>query len=619
MPICSGRARIRTIALCICLGYGLGFATVRASDDEPTTGILAPERETRCLLEDARRLEREGRLEAALRTTGRGLELAPENPRLLRLRARLLDGFDRAEEAGQLRARADSLSPLPADPPGTPLPGTAGRPASTGLLVIVLATPAEQRPAPSANDAVMTDSLALTVAEWIAVRLPGARITSLAPTIEQTIPGLRAWLADVGESVAISSRVERARCLDTIKYGRFGVAVLRLGLAPGMREVRSIRDDETLDASCSNHQVERVIEAALALPDFENELAATATRPAQPASRAVVHELFPELERAIDAELLEGRRRLAAGRLVAARDSFLRATHIDPEHLDARSFLVEVERTRELAEQIAQVQNVDRSHGTPARRDEPSSPEPRSTTAETRDIEAQTEAARSQREDLLASLALLGASAGAPSADVLARLQDSVVPPDDTIGVRRARNVLARRDPSGGSTAEASLALRILPTSDGRVRARYYYDADALETGPILVEEDIREDFRPDRFVTWRDGRRLEVWETDRGGDLHDVHIAYGSDGATIELTRTDRGEPVRVFLYRDGILRSDFQDADEDGRFDEILHFDADGSLAVRERDGDGDGRVDQMSIHRDGRVVRQESLDAGTAAEAP
>lgn len=623
LPDCS---RLRTLARCVGLAVALALASAggayaagdRVADAEPAEAKRASERDARRLLEAARLLEREGRIDAALRTAERALELAPTNLRVLRLQARLLDASGRGDEAERLRARADALAPPPADPPDAPLPAIAGRPAGSGLLVIVLPSREGASTRAASRSSLSPEALDDAFAERVALRLPGARIAAPPATLDPTIPAFRAWLDAAGPSLAISLRIERAHCLDTIKDGRFGLAALRVGSASGVREVRSIHDDETLDPSCPSRQVERALETVLGSTEFERELAAAATRSPQPASRAEVHRLFPEFAEAIEAELIDGRRQLAEGRFTAARQAFLRAARIDPDHLDARSFLVEVERSLELAAEIARLPEDRRAPGSPDRpADGPSlGRHPNA---------AQLDAERNQRNDLLASLALLGADATAPRGDALARLPDGVLPPDDTLGVVRARAALARNRAGAEPDAAATLAVREWRAPDGALLARYFLDADQREATPILVEEDTRGDARPDRYVAWQSGRPSELWETNRTDGLPDVHIVYGVDAegrATvqrIELTRADRAEPVRVFLYRDGVLRSDFSDVDEDGRFDEIVHFDADGVLVLRETDSDGDGRVDVRSLHRGGRLEDQESRGPGIEADAP
>lgn len=593
---------------------------------EQATPAADRRREVRRLLEDARRLRREDRLEAALRTTARGLALAPEDVSLLRLRARLLEAVDRGEEAAPLRARADALAPPPADPPDAPLPSVAGRPAGSGLVVIVLPSTGGRRPRADDDETTAPAGLDAILIQRIAQRLPGARITGVPADVEHTVPALATWLEGLGApgrtASAISLRVERADCLDTIKDGRFGLGILRVGIAGRALAVRTLRDDVLLDPDCPARQVARVLESAFALPEFEAKRAAAVTgTPIRP-SRGDIVALFPDLASAVEAELVAGRRALADGELVRARDAFRRATRIDPDHVDARSFLVEVERHLELGDEIAAVAAQTSSREAPASPNGWTRPGRRPTPTEVRILETQLEEAQREREDLLATLALLGAGTTVPGADTLAQLRDAPLPPDDALGVIRARAVIAGTGVDGAPEASRALVARVLADPDGRVRARYYFVAGEVGGAPVLVEEDTRGDAAPDRFVAWRSGRWQALWERNRGGGLPDVSILRSDEGdmiERIELARAEQSDPLRVFVFRDGQLRSDFVDRDGDGRFDEILHFDASGAPTSFERDTDDDGRIDTRSLHRDGRVVRYEILGPGVAVGVP
>ena len=63
--------------------------------------------------------------------------------------------------------------------------------------------------------------------------------------------------------------------------------------------------------------------------------------------------------------------------------------------------------------------------------------------------------------------------------------------------------------------------------------------------------------------------------------------------------------------------FRSDFRDTSGDGRFDEIDHFDPDGSLAMRESDVDKDGVIDVRTAYRSGRMVRREIMNPDAVSE--
>ncbi|MBW2233038.1 MAG: tetratricopeptide repeat protein, partial [Deltaproteobacteria bacterium] len=92
--------------LCLIAGGigAVGLPVASASRATPSTDATPADasqhaRSGRRLLRDARILEREGRFEAAERTTQRALALTPDDPQLHRLRARVLDSLGRREEA----------------------------------------------------------------------------------------------------------------------------------------------------------------------------------------------------------------------------------------------------------------------------------------------------------------------------------------------------------------------------------------------------------------------------------------------------------------------------------------------------------------------------------------
>ena len=71
--------------------------------------------------------------------------------------------------------------------------------------------------------------------------------------------------------------------------------------------------------------------------------------------------------------------------------------------------------------------------------------------------------------------------------------------------------------------------------------------------------------------------------------------------------------------MYREGMLRSDFHDSNDDGSFDVTSHFGRDGSMILREQDLDHDGRVDVRTAYRGGRVVRRQIMSPEALAELP
>lgn len=582
------------------------------------------------MLEDARRLEREGRLDAADRTTKRGLEVAPDDVRLLRLRADVLDALGRGEAAAAHRARAEALAPAPTSLPAVPLArrdgDESGAPAGTGIAIVLLAPPDDARRAGRAVAIWPGGPIHAVLVDRLGVRLPAAHVlespASDSPSLDEpTIATLRDWVAERGAAFTMSLRVDRAHCSDTVKDGRFGRAVVRVGLPTGPEYVEWTADDVAIDEACPARQVAHAIEAVLTLPAIRHAVSAGSGRPTARPTRGAVRALFPDVEQRVDAQIRSGRRHLATGRLDAARTSFQRATEIDPEHLDARSFLAEVELTLALSEQLESAQAagpddvVAQAEAAPGH-----TLGPRLLAAEERALEQQLAAERRRREDLLATLELLQGDRVVPGAAQVAQLRPGTLPPPGAKGPRRARAQLAMMAGLDEPSDTTPLDTRVLHAPNGELIARYYFSRGA--NAPVLVEQDTSGDGRPDRWVAWVDGQRQAVWEESRGGELPDVHIVYGDGGRVverIELTPPDRATPERVFVYRDGRLRSDFRDTEGDGRFDEIQHFDIEGSLTLRESDLNGDGVIDVRTAYRNDRMIRREIMNPEVEGTQP
>jgi tetratricopeptide (TPR) repeat protein len=562
-------------------------------------------------------LEREGRLEAAERTTQRALALTPDDPQLHRLRARVLDSLGRREEAAIHRAAAEGLDPTPA------LPDQALSPSGASLLIVLLEPPAEPSRRGRAPAEWPDGEVHAAIEARLAQRLPSARVAAPPAEPEPTVESRRAWLEAQRRPAPISLRVDRAWCGESIKDGRFGLAVLRIGLPEGVRHVRYLRDDPDVGDGCRARSVMHALEQALALPEVDAARRASGSRDAAPSLHSTsVHALFPDLDARIHDALREGRKWLAAGQLDAARAAFSRAHHIDPGHIDAHSFLVEVDRSLEISRQLANA-GGDPTAARDAQRDERAGwrvLEPHLSSAEHRSLEDQLEAEQRLREDLLATLALLGSQLQTPDPAALAGLRRGTLPEAGGKGFRRAREQMRRAgDPKAASPApELVLSTRVVHTPSGELLARYYFAGRSEH--PLLMEEDTSGNGHLDRWVAWVGGTRREIWEEDRGQGLPDVHLVYAPDGRTlvrVELGGGDGQRPERVFVYREGLLRSDFQDTTGDGLFDEILHFGDDGSLALRERDLDHDGRIDVRTTYRSGRMVRREIMNPEVVAE--
>jgi tetratricopeptide (TPR) repeat protein len=616
----------------------LALAAPRASIQAAPPSKNARQRHARKLLMDARMLEREGRLEAALRTTARGLAEAPNDAELHRLRARLLTSLGRDDQAASHRERALEL-----DPPPPPLPGKAMAGRGEGVLLVLLAPPAAQQRIGRAPSDWPDGAVHRTLTQRLATRLPEAQLAAAPSGEDVTLAGLRAWLGRHAASTVVSLRVDRAYCGESIKDGRLGLAVLRTTLSradadapPTPGTVRYVRHDSELDADCQARKVARALE--LWLDEASGPISAARTqapRVASDYSRESIHALFPELELRIQAALAEGRRRLATGQLDAAHAAFRRAGAIDGEHLDTRSFLAEVEQTLELSEQLSRQRETppteplrpaepsraggDQPISNPATADDWRNLEPRLSSAQLLALEAQLAAERRLRDDLLATLALMGDDLEAPAPETLARLRPGVIRDANARGPRRARAQLEQLQlQSGPGDAQRALTARVLYAPDGDLLARYYFVEGMDE--PLLAEEDSTGNGRPDRWIAYAKGRRREVWEEDRGADIYDVHLVYAADGEMLERVELDTrrlGRPERVFVYREGLLRSEFHDTSGDGHFDEIQHFEVDGSLAMRERDLDRDGEIDVRTAYRDGRMVRREIMNPEVATE--
>ena len=65
-----------------------------------------------------------------------------------------------------------------------------------------------------------------------------------------------------------------------------------------------------------------------------------------------VRALFPALSRRIEAHILQGRARLATGRIREAALAFGRAANVDPEDADVQAYLREAQLTLEIAREL---------------------------------------------------------------------------------------------------------------------------------------------------------------------------------------------------------------------------------------------------------------------------
>ena len=191
----------------------------------------------------------------------------------------------------------------------------------------------------------------------------------------------------------------------------------------------------------------------------------------------------------------------------------------------------------------------------------------------------------------------------APTPGTVANMRKAELRDSSATGIALTR----RRLPQG-----SAVEVRTLFAPDGSVLARYYF-AEGSPT-PILREEDRDGDGRPDRWVGYQDGLIRDVWERNGGSGPPTLHVVYGPGGSPIERIEVDPdgdGELEHVFVYADGRLREESSDTNGDGAFDRFQHFDARGTLTIREEDVDGDAEIDVRTAFTDGRIVRREILN--------
>ena len=551
---------------------------------EPTE--RARERAARKLLEDARSLHLQGKRESAERVARRGLELQPDDARLHRLLARVLEEQGRSEETEAQRRRADELDPPPPPPPDETLEAP-----SRGLVALLL-PPLSQSVNPDRLPGDWPDGIvAETLERRLRVRVPEARIVHADPA---SVSEAAAKLASLEARAALSLQVVRAYCDVSVKDGHFAVVVLRTSAevagAPGSRHerVRAAVDDPPRGRSCPAEATARALEAALTGESLARALAARPD-PGTPWSRASLRALFPGLGVRIREDLGEGQRWLGSGHLALAEESFARAARVDPADPDVVTYLAEVRST------LAMVGELD-----PANGHDPTLP-PRFSDRQRANAEAQLAAERRRRENLLAALAVLDEDVRPPGARTLAVLRAAPIQQADAFGPTRAR-----------AGASGPVEARIAYAPDGSVLSRYYFALGATE--PVLREEDTSGDGRADRWISYDAGARREIFEDSRGRGQPDVRIVFATGGTELERIEIDAnldGRPERVFRYAAGHLRVESRDTTDDGVLDRFDRFDDRGEVVMREEDRDGDGRIDVRSIYRAGKLVRREFSD--------
>jgi tetratricopeptide (TPR) repeat protein len=571
----------------------VGLAAAPAvSEPEPRAQMTVEEadRVVRSSLENGRALRRDGRLELAEYALRRGLRARPDDAALHRELALVLEAAGRADDARAERDAADAL-----EPPPPPLPELTLGPSFRDVAVALVAPPPGAKTS-RGRRSWPRGEVAETLHARLRLRLPQAQVE---PTAFETVAEARAWLARSAGRAALTLRVERIYCGDTVKDGRFGVSRLRLAVAlaggePAVETLRTLVVDPRLPGGCGRELAARSLEQALTHPATSAALAAVpAAAPSW--SRAAVRALFPDLGERIERELADGHALLARGRIEAAAQAFRRAAEIDPDEPAVRAYLREAEATLALSEELER-RRGGREGGVL---------DPRLNLAQIQALEAQLASERRRREELLAALAVLEQEAQLPDAARLRALRPAQIRDPEAFGP-----ALARRRAGGRVVARAALA------PDGSLLARYYFPAD--EALPVLREEDTNGDGTPDRWIAYAGDTRSEVWEADGASGRPELRLVYGEGQrlVRVELDRDVDGRPERLFRYRGGKLRLEASDVDADGRLDTFDHFGADGELRLRERDLNGDGEIDERSFYEAGRLVRRQLTAADGAA---
>jgi len=588
------------VSRCLIVLFGVALLAGSAGAQRPPR--FAPPtdeqraRYARQQLLDARAFVKQERFEAAEQTLLRGLEATPEDARLHDLLARVLAALGRDEQSDVHRRRADELAPPPPPVPDAPLVESA-----KGLFVALVPPGANDEPPERVAPGWPHGIAAETLERRLRLRLPGAAIEHANP---QTVAEARALLAKHEPVSALSYRVERAYCSDTIKDGPFAVAWLRI--AGETRGATSAGPDSRRDVvlnprdpgDCRAEALARGLERSFRHPAVRRALAerAAASRAAAAGARdwsnAAIRSLFPGIGERIQVALVRGRGQLSTGRIADAGETFRAAEVIDPEDAVVQTYLHEIEATLAIAQELEL-----RNDPVRFREEDQGVLDPRYSAAQRAAAEARLEEARRVRSDLLAAQAALGEAERGASPEMLGTLRLGEIRDPDAFGPRTAR----RR--AGGE-----IEVRVVYTPGGDVIARYYLPTGAATA--VLREEDLDGDGRADRWIAYRDGVRSEIWEDGRGGGRPDVHFSFSPDGSRVERVAIDSvadGRYDRILAYEGGVLATESADTDADGTPDRFDRFDAEGYVETRDEDLDGDGVWDMRSTYRSGRLVER------------
>jgi Flp pilus assembly protein TadD len=514
-------------ALCASLLVGLllaaHFDSVPAfagTPDEPEVSETQRAHHARRLLRDARAFLRQDRVDAAERALRRALAVSPDDARLHDLLARVLAKQGRAEEAARHRRRANELVPPP-----PPLPATALE-VSSRRIVVALLPPANSTERPDRVPSDWPDGIAAkTLEHRLRLRLPLATIAHASP---QTVAEARSWLAERSPRGAISLRIDRSYCADTLKDGRFAVAWLRAvpgEPSEGPDERREVVLNPRLPGDCRAEALRRALERVFRHPVVRRALeapplpAARRSPAAQGArwSTTAIRALFPGLGERIKAELDAGRAQLATGRVAAAAETFRRATQIDPEDPVVLAYLAEARSTLAMARELAF-----RRDPASIREEDLGVLDPRFSPAQRAVAEARLADERRRRDDLLAAREVLGEDVRVPERDTLAALRPGEIRDPEAFGPSTAR-----------ARAGGEVEVRVAYAPDGSEIARYYLPA--VGGKPVLREEDTNGDGRPDRWIAYYGAARSDVWEDGRATGMPDLHFVFALGGDPIE------------------------------------------------------------------------------------
>jgi hypothetical protein len=278
------------------------------------------------------------------------------------------------------------------------------------------------------------------------------------------------------------------------------------------------------------------------------------------------------------------------------------AYEIDAEDDVVRTYLAEVEATLEIAHELT-LRNA------PERFSEEDRGvlDPRYSAEQRAAAEARLAEARREREDLLAAQAALGEDAQAPGEAAITALRLGEILDADAFGPRTAR-----------ALAGGDVETRVVYTPAGDEIARYYLAAGG--DTPVLREEDVDGDGRPDRWIGYENGVRRSIAEDGHGRGAPDLRYRFSPDGIGVVRVEIDGdldGRHNRVFVYANGRVASESVDTDGDGVRDRFDRFDADGYIETRDEDLDGDGQVDMRSTYRAGRLIERSIREAELGPE--